>query len=79
MGENMHDTSALNLDVSNITSKVYTIAPTQMEYIAKMVGDTVADSMNMRAFAPKIRSIAMAALTSALDSASHMGESHKNK
>jgi hypothetical protein len=44
-----------------------------------MVGDTVADSMNMRAFAPKIRSIAMAALTSALDSASHMGESHKNK
>ncbi len=64
-----------NLKTTDITSEIYTIAPTQMEYIATTIGNTVADSMNMRAFAPKIRGIAMQALQAALKSARHMGES----
>lgn len=70
----MHDQAVQNLKTSDITSEIYTIAPTQMEYIARMIGDTVADNMNMRAFAPKIRGIAMQALKTALSSAKHMGE-----
>ena len=74
----MHDQTVTELKITDITSEVYTIAPTQMEYIATMIGNTVADSMNMRAFAPKIRSIAMQALQTALKSARHMGENpHK--
>ena len=70
----MHEQMTHDLKTTEITSEVYTIAPTQMEYIAALIGNTVADSMNMRAFAPKIRAIAMRALTSALKSARHMGE-----
>jgi len=74
----MHDQSVTQLKTTEISSDVYTIAPTQMEYIAKLIGDTVADNMNMRAFAPKIRTIAMRALQTALQSARHMGEeNHK--
>ena len=74
----MHDQSVTQLKTTEISSDVYTIAPTQMEYIAKLIGDTVADNMNMRAFAPKMRTIAMRALQTALQSARHMGEgNHK--
>ena len=62
----MHDQSVTQLKTTEISSDVYTIAPTQMEYIAKLIGDTVADNMNMRA------------LQTALQSARHMGEgNHK--
>ena len=70
----MHEQNMTQLKTSDITSEIYTIAPTQMEYIATMIGNTVADNMNMRAFAPKIRTIAMNALQTALKSARHMGE-----
>ena len=70
----MHDQTVKILKTEDITSEIYTIAPTQMEFIATMIGNTVADSMNMRTFAPKIRAIAMQALQSALKSARHMGE-----
>ncbi|MBO4672455.1 MAG: hypothetical protein J5608_02265 [Alphaproteobacteria bacterium] len=73
----MHENNVTNLKLTEITSDVYTIAPTQMEYIATLIGNTVADNMNMRAFAPKIRSIAMQALKVALKSARTMGESPK--
>ncbi|MBQ8294246.1 MAG: hypothetical protein IJX89_02570 [Alphaproteobacteria bacterium] len=63
-----------NLNINNITSEVYTIAPTQIEYIARLFGNTVADTMNMRTFAPKIRQIAEQALRHALNSARKMGE-----
>lgn len=62
------------LKTSDITSEVYTIAPTQLEYIAKLFGNTVADQMNMRTFAPKIRQIAENALRHALTAARTMGE-----
>ncbi len=71
----MHENNITNLKLTDITSDVYTIAPTQMEYIATLIGNTVADNMNMRAFAPKIRAIAMQALKAALKSARTMGES----
>ena len=70
----MHEQTVQNLKTEDIVSEVYTVAPTQMEYIATLIGNTVADSMNMRAFAPKIRNIAMHALQTALKSAKHMGE-----
>ncbi len=63
-----------NLRTTNITSEVFTIAPTQLEYIAQIFGDSVADAMNMRTFAPKIRQIAMQSLHNALNAARHMGE-----
>ena len=70
----MHEINVQKLKTDDITSDIYTIAPTQMEYIATLIGNTVADNMNMRAFAPKIRAIAMRALQTALKSARHMGE-----
>ena len=62
------------LNPESITSDVYIVAPTQIEYIAHIFGNTVADTMNMRTFAPKIRQIAEHALRHALQSAKHMGE-----
>ncbi len=63
-----------HLNPSNITSDVYIIAPTQIEYISHLFGNTVADTMNMRTFAPKIRQIAEQALRQALKSARTQGE-----
>lgn len=63
-----------NLNTADITSEFYTIAPTQLEYIARLFGNTVADQMNMRTFAPKIRQIAEHALRHALSAARTMGE-----
>ena len=62
------------LNPQSITSDVYIIAPTQIEYIAHIFGNTVADTMNMRPFAQKIRQIAEQSLRQALQSAKHMGE-----
>ncbi len=63
-----------DLSTNDITSEVFTIAPTQVQYIAKLFGDSVADAMNMRAFAPKIRELAAGALRNALTAARRMGE-----
>ena len=62
-----------NINPKDITSDVYIIAPTQIEYIARLFGNTVADTMNMRTFAPKIRQIAEQALRHALHSARTQG------
>ena len=48
------------LNPESITSDVYIIAPTQIEYIAHIFGNTVADTMNMRPFAQKIRQMVQA-------------------
>lgn len=61
------------LNPKDITSDVYIIAPTQIEYISRLFGNTVADTMNMRTFAPKIRQIAEQALRHALTSAKTQG------
>jgi hypothetical protein len=70
----MPEPAVQQLNPESITSDVYIIAPTQIEYIAHIFGNTVADTMNMRTFAPKIRQIAEQALRHALQSAKHMGE-----
>jgi len=62
------------LNPENITSDVFIIAPTQIEKIARIFGNTVADTMNMRTFAPKIRQIAEQALRHALGMARKSGE-----
>ena len=62
------------LNTQNITSEVFVIAPTQIEYISRIFGNTVADTMNMRTFAPKIRQIAEQALRHALNAAKKQGE-----
>jgi len=63
-----------NLNPANITSEVFVIAPTQIEYIAQIFGDRVADAMNMRTFAQKIRQVAEESLRTALAAARHQGE-----
>ena len=67
-------TPVTELKTSDITSTVYTISPTQLEFIARIFADSVADSMNMRAFAGKFREIANQSLKNALERAKHMGE-----
>ncbi len=62
------------LNPSNITSEVFVIAPTQIEYISQIFADSVADAMNMRTFAQKIRQIAEQSLRTALSAARHQGE-----
>ena len=62
------------LNPESITSDVFIVAPTQIEYISRLFGNTVADTMNMRTFAPKIRQIAEQALRHALTNARKMGE-----
>lgn len=62
------------LKIQDISSEVFTIAPTQIKYISQIFGDTVADAMNMRTFAQKIREIAEYSLKKALSAAKHQGE-----
>ncbi len=69
MRESIH-----NLNPSDITSEVFVIAPTQIDYIAQLFADDVADTMNMRAFSQKIRQIAGQSLRRALGAARKMGE-----
>jgi hypothetical protein len=66
-------TSIQKLDLSQITSDIYVIAPTQIEYIAQIFGDTVADAMNMRAFSGKFRNVAEQSLRTALIAARKQG------
>ena len=69
----MRDT-VKTLKASEITSDVYVIAPTQIDRIAEIFADNVADTMNMRTFSQKIRQIARHSLVNALGAAKKMGE-----
>ncbi|MDR0803848.1 MAG: hypothetical protein LBO08_02040 [Rickettsiales bacterium] len=64
----------IQLTPDQIVSRVFTVSPAQIEYIAKIFGNRVADDMNMRAFAGKIRLAARRALVFALESAKKSGE-----
>lgn len=61
------------LNTADITSEIFVIAPTQIEYISHLFADSVADAMNMRTFAPKIRQIAEESLRRALAAARRQG------
>ena len=70
----MREQSVRRLNQANITSEVYIIAPTQIEYISQIFADSVADTLNLRTFAQKIRQIAEQSLRTALSAAKHQGE-----
>ena len=70
----MRELTARRLNPANITSEVYIIAPTQIEYISQIFADSVADTLNLRTFAQKIRQIAEQSLRTALSAARHQGE-----
>ncbi len=61
------------LNPSDITSEVFVIAPSQIEYISQIFGTAVANSMNMRPFASKITQLAQQALRHALTAAKTQG------
>jgi len=64
---------ALRLRPEQISSEVFVVAPTQINYIAEIFANSVADSMNMRAFSPKIRALAEKSLRTALTAAKKQG------
>ncbi|MCL2331061.1 MAG: hypothetical protein FWC61_00770 [Proteobacteria bacterium] len=66
-----NDTIGLSPD--QITSQVFVIAPTQISYIAEIFANSVADAMNMRAFAQKIKILAEQSLRAALTVARKQG------
>ncbi len=62
-----------NLKTCDITSDVFIIAPSQIDTIAKNFGDAVAEAMNVRPLAEKIRKIAAEILVQTLRDAKNMG------
>lgn len=62
------------LKTSDITSDVFVISPAQIEFISESFGNAVAEAMNMRPLAQKIRQIAAETLIKTLQSAKKMGE-----
>ena len=69
--------SVQQLKSSEITSDVFVIAPSQIEWISKKFGDAVAEAMNIRPLSQKIRQIAMDTLVCVLNDAKKMGEQQK--
>ena len=65
----MREQTVRRLNPANITSEVYIVAPTQIEYISQIFADNVADTLNLRTFAQKIRQIAEQSLRTALSAA----------
>ena len=62
------------LKTTDITSEVFVIAPSQIDFISERFGDAVAEAMNMRPLSQKLRQIAAETLVKTLRSAKTMGE-----
>lgn len=62
------------LNASDISSEIFVIAPSQIDFISEKFGDAVAEAMNMRPLSQKIRKIAAETLVKTLQSAKTMGE-----
>ena len=67
-------TNIQQLKPSEITSEVFVIAPSQIEWISKTFGDAVAEAMNVRPLSQKIRQIAAETLVHVLNNAKKLGE-----
>ena len=67
-------TDVQQLKSSEITSDVFIIAPSQIEWISNAFGDAVAEAMNVRPLSHKIRQIAAETLIQVLNNAKKMGE-----
>ena len=70
----MKSNDVQTLKTSDISSEVFVIAPAQIEFISECFGNAVAEAMNMRPLAQKIRQIAAETLIKTLQSAKKMGE-----
>jgi len=66
-------TPPVDLTPEQIASAVFIIAPAQLSYVAEVFANNVANALNMRAFAPRIRKIAESSLREALGTAKKMG------
>jgi len=62
------------LKTSEISSKVYVISPTQIDFISSNFGDAVAQAMNIKPMSARIRQIASDILKQVLQNAKTMGE-----
>ena len=69
--------AAVKLTPDQITGEVFIIAPTQIEFVAETFANAMADALNMRAFAPRIREIALSSLRSSLTAAKSQGTGKK--
>ena len=65
------------LNPENISSDVFVVAPSQIDAISKQFGNAVAEAMNVRPLANKIRQIAHEILIQTLHDAKKMGENSK--
>ncbi|MDR1207037.1 MAG: hypothetical protein LBK26_01330 [Rickettsiales bacterium] len=65
--------AAIQLSPDKIISPVHMITPAQVSHVAELFANNVANALNMRAFAPRIRQIAEMALRKALGNAKKMG------
>ncbi|MCL1902676.1 MAG: hypothetical protein FWG18_03565 [Alphaproteobacteria bacterium] len=61
------------LTPEQIASAVHVIAPAQISHVAEIFANKVANALNMRAIAPRIRQIAEQSLREALGDAKKMG------
>ncbi len=62
------------LKTSEISSDVFVITPAQIDIISQQFGDALAEAMNIRPLAQKIRIIASDILVKTLQGAKTMGE-----
>lgn len=73
-GDLMMKPAVQKLKTSEISSDVFVISPTQIEWISKNFGYAVAEAMNVKPLAQKIQQIAAETLVNVLRSAKKMGE-----
>lgn len=67
-------TPVQELKPAEITSEVYVISPSQIDFISSNFGDAVAQAMNIKPMSAKIRQIAAETLKKVLQTAKTMGE-----
>lgn len=63
-----------NLKYADISSDCFVITPSQIDTITQMFSDTLAETMNIRPLAGKIRQIATESFIKTLKTAKTMGE-----
>lgn len=66
-----------SLNIDNITSETFVIAPSQIRFISEVFSKNVANSLNMRTISSRLTDIAEESLRKALASARHQGEKQK--
>lgn len=73
-GESSMKPNVTELKQSEISSEVFVISPTQIDFISATFGDSIAKELNLQSLAYKFRKIAAESLVKALNSAKTMGQ-----